>query len=484
MLSSILLSLAISATPNASGAARLLTTASTIEASSSAPLRQKIKAQAWLAVTTASLQGDPAQGPPPHAITSTSLLTEWGVTCLEAASSLPNSPETISYAFAQADEAIRLLATDNPPGAARVCVLAGELAFALNKTKRAREFAIHAGDLVEWRANPIGSGNGSLAMLLASIQECDLLSRLGEGVPASHRAQVAAAAATQPACAASFKELLNNTTFDATESVARLLYELHATGSAEAATQLAARCPAVKEFPELQLLLTQILMLGGDLEGGYAMLGGKDLIDNLRSGDRAQVLLAQTIGMARTGELVAARDAIADIGGIDRKFFAAIEIDSRRLDRGEIEPSEVLADFTTLRAVRTGGLDPFIAAIATHPNRLDRVAQVAVASGQWDLLGTLLKPLFQAKGQSGDDWLEQRIAFLARTLSRTNTQLPDAWSAMISQASALTRVDSQVEAICAMAAWWHAAFGDAPLSEEMQAALISTLETIALEEQP
>ena len=484
MLAHLLVSFTLSAPLAGGGAERLLASASALEASSSDSLAKQIEAQAWLAITRTLLNNDPPQGPPDTALTSALLIEAWGVACVEAAAALPASEATSTSAFAQVNEVARLLILASPSGASRTLVFGGELALAQNDHDRAKNVANHAGNLVDWKANPSGSGNGSLASLLGALGECELLARLGTNVSRADRALVAAAAAAQPACEATFKTLLAHDDLTSTEGAARLLYELHQTSSSHAAALLAQRMPALIDIPALRLLLAETLFRGGDLEGGMKTLGGPDALAAFRGREQANLALARAVGMARNGDAKAARETIPRIGGIDNRFFAAIETDSRLLDRGELEPADVLKDFATLRAVRTAGLDPFLGSIAAHPTRLDRVVKATIASGRWELMATLLTPIFQAKGQSGDDWLERRLACLARGLAASGTVSPAAWSSLVEAVARLDRVDSQVQALCTLAAWWHSLQGDAPLPDAMRSTLQSTLESIAVAPQP
>lgn len=484
MLANLLLVFTVSASLPASGAERFLASASALEASSSAPAAQRIEAQAWLAITRTLLKNQQPEGPPTTALTSTLLMETWGVACVEAAATFPASKATSTAAFAQANEVARLLILAAPSRAARVLVFGGEFALAQDDHTLATNFASRAGNLVDWKANPSGSGNGSLASLLAALSECDHLRRLGTNVAHADRALVIGAVAVQPACAATFETLLDHDDLHSTESAARLLHELNLSSSAHAAAMLAQRTPALEKVPALRLLLAETLMRGGDLAGGLQTLGGPDVLASLRGREQASIMLARALGMAHNGDAKAARETLPMIGGIDNRFFAAIAIDSRLLDRGEREPADVLKDFSTLRAVRTGGLDPYLGAIGAHPSRIDRVLNATIASGRWDLIATLLHPLFQAKGQSGDDWLEERLALLARGLVAAELDDPAAWSALAEAIARLDRIDSQVKALCTLGAWWHALKGDAPLPNSVRVALQSTLEAIAIAPQP
>lgn len=482
MVCLMLMSLVLASTPPSPGAERLVRTAAALESSSPAPLRQHVQARAWIALANTALGGDPPEGPPQAALPSTTLIADWALACVDAASTFPPNAKATASAEAQVEEVAHLLMLADPSEAARTLVRGGELALAGGNLEKAKELAMRAGARVEWAQNPLGSGTGSLATLLAALGECEMLKRLGNDVPAQSRALVAAAAATDPRCAEVFESLLRDpeSHFDSRENAGRLLHELRLVASAPVAEALLRFTPSIVETPALNLLLAQTLLAGGQIEKGMVLIGGEEGIRQLTTSDRARTLLARAIGLARAGELAAARAEIPKIGGIDRRFFAAVQIDSRLLDRGEITAAEVLHEFTTFRAVRTVALDPLLATVAPRPTRLDRVMEAVVSSGRFDLAATLLKPLFKAPGQTGDDWLEFRIALLARSLAAADKDNLAAWGATIEATTQLTRIDSQAKALAAIAVCWQSAHPHDDLPAELRKTLQSAIESIAL----
>jgi hypothetical protein len=134
----------------------------------------------------------------------------------------------------------------------------------------------------------------------------------------------------------------------------------------------------------------------------------------------------------------------------------------------------------TLRAVRTTALDRFLPRISSRPMPIDRVMDAVVKSGRFELAATLLTPLFAPSNQTGDDWLDRRIALLARAVAKAAPHDNDAWARLISSVSWCARIDSQVRALAAIAMCWNSARPEDAFPQDLRDALSTAIEAIAL----
>ena len=493
MLNLILTSLLMAAigqtTPDAPspGALRLLRTANALETSSVAPLRQRTVAGAWIATATAAIGGEPPQGPPDSVTATPELMATWANACIDAAATGPLDTTAVAYAEVQAETIIRLLSDvdatgtepPDPKALAGVFLLAGELALADGNTTAAREYAQRSAATLDWHENLTIEGASSLGMLLARLHDTASISKLADGIPASQLPELVAASASQPGCASVTAALMKNPALLEGGRSAHLLHELNLVHASEATSLLLSADPSITKNPALLLLAVQTFLSDGKTDEGLDLLGGKASLEKLRGRDLFMIRSAMAMGQARNGEFAAAKALIQQLGRIDARFFVLVELQSRMLAKGDIPPAKVLGGIDTLRSVRTTALDPLLPTIASRPTRLDRVMEAVVASERFALAATLLTPLFAPGNQTGDDWLDRRIALLARALAHSAPLDDQAWETLIRSIPWCARIDCQVRAMASIAMCWNMARPKDALPASIREALSATIEAIA-----
>jgi len=469
------------------GALRLVRTASSLVSSSVVPPRQSTVAEAWIATARAAIGAAPPEGPPDSVTATPQLMATWASAAIDAAGAGPEQPQAFAYAQVQAQTITRLLQDvdttgtepPDPEALARVLLLQGELALVSGDTTAAAEHAHRSATTLLWRENVTIQGITSLATLLARLKDCEGLRKLAQGVHSSQLPEVAAAAASQPACSETAAELIRDPRLLHGARAALLIDQLNQVHASEAMNLLLQLDPALLDTPALRILAVQTFFTDGRLERGLEILGGREILEKLQGRDRTSTLLAMARGHARNGEFTEALALVPKIGGIDSRFLALVAIQSRMLEEGAIEPPEVLESIDSLKSVRTAALDTLLPTIASRPTPLDRVMDAVIASGRFQLGATLLNPLFSPPNQTGDDWLDRRIALLARSLARNGTSDEDAWATLIQYVPWCSRIDQQVRALCVIAMCWSHAHPEAPLPPGVRTALTNAIESIA-----
>ena len=490
ILSTILLaSMSGQNTPQAPspGALRLIRTASALTSSSVAPPRQLTVAEAWIATARADIGAEPPQGPPDSVTATPQLMATWASSAIDAAAASPLASSAVAYAQVQTETIARLLqdvdATGteppDPKALARVLLLASELALVSGDTTAAGELAHRAAATRNWRENITIHGITSLSTVLARLKDCQGITKLSQSIPPSQLPEVIAAAATQPTCEALTAELIKNPALGEDGRTALLIDQLNRVHASAATDLLLAQSPEVMKTPALRLTIARTFFEDGKFDRGLEIIGGNTILERLQGRDRALMYLAMAQGHARNGDFEKALALIPQIGGIDTRFYALVAIQSRMLAQGAIEPNQVLDGIKTLRSVRTTALDQWLPTIATRPTPMDRVMDALLQSGRFELGATLLTPLFSPSNQSGDDWLDRRIALLARALANSKPQEDDAWATLIEHVSWCARVDQQVRALCTIAMCWQSARANDPLPDTVRSALSKAIEAIA-----
>ncbi len=472
----------------APGTLRLVETAQSLTDSSDAPLLQIHSANAWLATTTADIGGVPPKGPPDSVTATPRSMADWAMSCINAAAALGNNQRAVAYAQKQTTLISKLLEDvdrtgtepPDPPALAQVQLLAGELAWVNDDTKSAEKFAIATGETMNWEEDVFITDSILLSRLLAKLGRCDLLERMASTIPPRQIPALIASAASQKSCYEIANKLLDDPSLGVPGRIERLLYELKKISGGEVTESAIARFPDILQKPQNRLVVAETLLTDGRIQRGLKVLGGEDVLARLRGYDSTNIHLALCLGYVKKGQLTQASSLITSINSLDGRFHALVDIDSRLLATGSIEPENVLSTFKTLRFVRTMGMDSFLPLMAKRPAPINLVLNAVIASQRFELAATLLTPLFAAKNQTGDEWLERRISILANSLADSDPHNNDAWSHLLKAISWCSKIDSQVKALCAIASSWNRSRPMEAFPASLKASLNETVERIAI----
>lgn len=489
LLTSLLIAVVGQTTPEppSPGALRLIRTAEALESSIPAPLQQRTVASAWIATATAAIGGEPPDGPPDSATASPELMAVWASSCVDAAAAGPLNASGVAYAEVQVETIARLIGDvdktgtepPDPRALARVLLLGGDLALANGNTAEAKTFADRSATALDWKENLVIQGTSSLGTLFAQLGDCASIEKLAQNVPPSQIPALIASSASQPTCADTTTRLLKTPSLLKAGRIGLLLHELNLVHGGAATELLLKQDPTIQDNPALRILAVLTLLSDGRIDAGLQLLGGQKILDRLKGIDKPRVFRALSWGYARNGDFDKAMQQLPMVGGFEYRFFTLIEVQSRMIEKGVLKPDKVLASFETLRAIRTTALDPFLPRITARPMPIDRVIGAVVESGRFKLAATLLTPLFAPSNQTGDDWLDRRIALLARAVAKSAPQDDEAWAKIISSVSWCSRIDSQVRAIASIAMCWNSSRPNEALPDSVRDALSSAIEAIA-----
>ena len=474
------------------GAKRLLGAAEAIRASTPAPDLAQTIARGWLATSTAAIGGNPPAGPPDSVTANPERMAIWAIACVESAAAAPPGADGTAYAESQVELIARLLGdvarTDteppNPAALAKVLYLGGELAYARGDLEAARTLATRSGETMDWSHNVLVAETGSLALLLARLNMCSELERMAANAPSEQMVEIIVASATSSNCAETTKTLLEHPRLITHRREILLLKELREVRAATAVSDLITLHPSVTDSPKGRLMASQGLLAGGRLEEGMKLLGDPSIIQRMGGKDRIATLSAMASGEALQQQWAKARQLLQPVASNQLGLYAIIELEGQMLEAGAIQPPNVLKGLISFASIYTFALDPMMPLVGQRPTRLERVLEALVRSDRIELVMTLLKPKFQAVGQTSDLWLEQRIGVIANALVRAEYSGIEAWKTLILESGQLRTVDSQVRALSVLATCWAAAHPSDDLPSELRDAITEMIETITLRDMP
>ena len=447
----------------APGTLRLVQTAQSLKDSSDAPSRQINIAHAWIATTTADVGGVPPQGPPDSLTATPRLMADWAISTIIAASQLGLGESAVAFAESQI-ACISTLLKDvdrtgteppNPYALAQVQLCAAELAWVRGDTETAAKMALASGETLSWRKDVFVTDSIRLSRLLAKLGRCELLERMAKNAPTQELPSLIASAASHQSCQPIALELITDPSLKIPGRLENLLYELKKVHGGATTQELIQQFPDILNTPQNRLAVTEILLTDGRIERGLEILGGEKILPRLKGYDSTDIHLALCLGYAKNGQLDKARAMINSIKGLDARFTALVEIDSRKLLNNTLTAPDVLKEFTTLRFLRPTAMDIFLPLIAKRPLPIDVVMSALMSSNRFELAATVLQPLFAPENQTGDEWLEKRIGIIANSLAISDPNNNEAWSELVRVISRCSHIDSQVKALCSIASAWN-----------------------------
>ena len=474
------------------GARRILRTAESLKSSSSTSPHTLAVAEAWLAVGKAVIGDNPPAGPPDSFTATPDLMATWASACVDAAAVAPLNPDSTAYAETQVELMARLLADvdrtgtepPDPADLAKVLVLGAALAQSDGNTEAATTFARRAAKAVDWKDDVYVLGVGLLSHVLAETGSCDEIERLSNGVPSWQLPGILVSTAGDPGCEKISTRLLDDQAIIEGARATRLLLELGKARNGATTDALVKKYPELISTPQNRLLAVQAMLSSGMVEPGIELLGGKGILSKLRGYDMLNTVAALAVGEAAQGNWAEALKTAMVIGNTETGILSIMNIQGEMLAKGSIKPEEVLKGLRSLHMIRTSALEPSLARIGHKPSNLDRTLAAMISTNRRDVVFTLLNPKFQARIETGDQWLEKRIGALAVAMTHANSNDIEGWKSLIMAVSRCHRVDSQVRALTAIAMAWDKAHPNDALPNELRNALTDMIVAITVRDAP